>query len=185
MELRIHQKPAILALEIKDPKTEIHHKPADFSLQTAAASFEMQRSSDKVNISYIPCEEAIGYYRYDAYGRKMAADGKAAVAVGIDRWVSEGNQMLDVHKNGFIIPDLAQRDSQSPMREISIGVKPGADVSYDPGKLKIDAKPNPVNYSMKTGELNVEATLGSVNAYLKQEPSFDIEFIGNIFDLYR
>lgn len=182
MELMINQKPAIIGINIRNSEIQIKQKAAQFDLKAEAPKLNLKEHEGRLSIDYIQCNEAIGYYGPSSFSGKAASDGEAAVARGIDRIVAEGNLMEDVQKNGFIIPRLGNMDAWAARGEIDIAFKPAPDVTYQPNSLSVKLHAQNVQVSANPGAVVIQATPGVVQAYLKQAPEFDIEYVGNNID---
>lgn len=182
MELRINQRPAIIGINITNSEIQVQQKAAQFNLRADAPQIHLKNREGHFKIDYTDCNEAIGYYGPSSFSEKAASDGQIAVARGIDRIVSEGNAMEDVHKNGFIIPRLGAQDAWGGRGEVDVAFKPAPDVIFQPGELSARFQGENVKVSADSGSVTVQATPGLVQAYLKQAPEFDIEYVGNNID---
>ncbi|MCK4257408.1 MAG: hypothetical protein KAX49_00425 [Halanaerobiales bacterium] len=185
MDIKITQQPAILGLNIKSPETSIQKKDAVAKHNPASSKVQIQRNKGTVKVNNDAARQGIGIYDSGPFMKRMADKGQQIAFEGIARRVSEGHQMSDIHKNGFILPKIMANAAWDGTKSVGIKLKPSADVQGQPGSTKIDFKIQPFKMDASSSEFKVDLNWGKVGKYLEQKNYIDIEWTGSLIDLVR
>lgn len=183
MDIRITQQPALLGLKTTHPTIELESTPAVLKRHPGSSQLNVERKEPRMEIDSSPSREALGYYGPEAFTRMIVEKGKQMVLDGIGRRAAEGSEMVDVHKNGFVIPDLAEREAWEGQVQLEIAYKPGPRISYTPGKVDVQVEVQQDKFEVIPPQFDLQLNWGHVDMYVRQQNYIDIEWTGSLIDL--
>lgn len=185
MDIRITQQPALLGLKTTYPTIELTIVPSVLRRHPGSSELNIQREESRLEIDTSPTRQALGYYSPEAFTRMIVEKGQSMALEGIGRRAEEGSEMVDVHKNGFVIPQIAERNAWEGPVQLEVGFKPRPQMRFTPGKLNIDVKVVKDRFEFTLPEFDLHLNWGRVEMYTRQQNYIDIEWTGNLLDLVR
>lgn len=183
--LKITSTPALIGINTINAKVNISQPKADVSMHTDHAKVEIHSENPKVLIDQYQCFAEAGLKNFLDLTKESAQIGKQAVLQGIQRRVSEGNQMADIHKDYNPIAQIADYNAfELYNKEFNFGFIPKSRPKIDviEGKVNIQAHEGKVSLDVKVNRPIVDYTRGKVEIYLRQKNSIDIQYIGSNMD---
>ncbi len=185
MDIRITQQPAVLGSNIKSPEIQIQKKDAVVKQHPGSSELQIRQKQGSIKINNDAARQGIDIYDSGPFMKQMAQKGQQIAFEGIARRVSEGLQMSDIHKNGFILPKLMANAAWDGMKSVEVKLKPPADVQGQPGSLEVDFKRQPFSLDVSSSQFQLDLNWGKVERYLQQKDYIDIEWTGSLIDLVR
>lgn len=184
MDLRIDSRPALLGINIKYPKIDLTSHSSKVRRDPGKAEVKIEAHPGRVVVDNDPAREAIGFLGYHEFGKKAADNGQAAALAGIKRRVVEGFMMADIHKNGCVIPKLAEKVARGEQVQIGIKAIPPAKVSYEKGFLNIQAQIEPDKYTVSFSDFELDVIYANLDIYLRQKNHLEITWTGDLLHIF-
>ncbi len=104
---------------------------------------------------------------------------------GIERRVSQGNQMIDIHKDFNPISQQADYNAFELFnKQFTFETMPKSrpKIELKEGKPHIEVHKGRVNFDVKVNKPIINYSRGSVEIYLRQKNSIDIQYVGKEVD---
>jgi hypothetical protein len=188
MGLIIDQTNAMIGVERTPGDLEIRSRNAKLELHQKFAEVNIHTELPKVKIDQYECFATAGlkgnfdftkYWSQIAYQQVMEYIGKTA---------ADGYTLAAIENGGNPIKEIAVRDS-SPVHEFGIDFIPKARPQIDfTGSIDIEwertweGTNNGVDGDFNPGSVNINFEPASISTYVKQYPSINIEYQGNMID---
>jgi hypothetical protein len=185
MDIRILQQSAMLGVKTTYPKLELKTSSAVVQRNPGSVDLKIRRTEGGLKLDSSPAREAIGYYSPKAFTRMIAQKGNKVAMEGIGRRAAEGSEMVDVHKNGFVIPDIAERNAWKDPVKVEIAPKPRPRMSYTPDKIQMDVQASQDQYAVSRSQYDSHLNWGHVEVYIRQQNQIKVDWTGNLLDLVR
>ncbi|SKC55899.1 DUF6470 family protein [Maledivibacter halophilus] len=183
--LKITTTPALIGINTINAKLDISQPKADLNMHTEHAKVEINSENPKVIIDQYQCFAEAGLKNILDLTRETAQISKQAALKGIERRVSQGNQMADIHKDYNPIAEMADYNAFELFnREFNFGLIPKSRPKIDiiEGNVDIKVHEGKANMDVKINRPQVDYTRGKVEIYLRQKNSIDIQYIGENVD---
>lgn len=184
MGLRIDSQPALVGMNIKFPKVDFILHASKVNRDPGKAEVKIESKPGRVVVDNHPPREAIGFYDYSKFAKKAADEGQATALAGIKRRVVEGFMMADIHKNGCVIPKLAEKAARGKQLQIEVKATPPAKVTYEKGFLNIRAQIKPDKYAVSFSDFELDVAYGNVDIYLRQKDYLEITWVGDSLHIF-
>ncbi len=178
-KLRVSTTPAKMSISTTKAVLEIQQPPSDISLEQPKAEVQIETDIGKLSIDQTEAWADMDLKSFFRRGDEFAQQGYQDWLAGIERNVQDGDELMKI-ENGFqAIAGQAERNSVSPIYDFNIGWIPKAGsvkMSYEPGKVNIDVKPQKPRVNIKANLPIINFTPGKVNIDVKQYSSIKIDF---------
>jgi hypothetical protein len=105
-------------------------------------------------------------------GQQAALEATASIS-------QDGDELMMIENGGGAIASQAKRNGESPIYEFNIGWIPrhgSVKINYEPGDVKIDARPQQVINNTRAQKPIINHTPSQVDISLKQHQSLNIDF---------
>lgn len=179
-QIRIQATQARLNLEIHKPVQEIQQEPAELKIKQPPADLSIKTTPGKLTIDQTLAWENLDLKSPAKRVAEFAQQGNGEWAKGVNRLVTEGNELMKIENGGNPIVSQAKRkmvDSSS----FHTGSTPSAfsvKLQYDPGNVTIDWKVNSPIIDVEINKPTHNYTPGSVTGYVSPMASLHIDFVG-------
>ncbi|TCP57837.1 hypothetical protein EV586_102283 [Tumebacillus sp. BK434] len=182
VRLEFRSIPAKHEIIIKQPKMDMHPDRAPLELEIQDPKLEILRSAQvRIDIDSSQMRADIGYKPVLQIAADAAARGHQEWLAGVDRIVSEGNQ-LSRYDQGTRVGHLAEQRLQQG--GVSIGIK-----AVTPPKISVDITPQQAEFTpghvrvnYKQWSVNTRHEWGTVTGKMIQYPDIEFELKGNLYD---
>lgn len=177
MLLKMSSQAARIGLNISKPSMSLTSTQAQITMETAPSRLEITSTSPRIQIDQSQCFADEDHRNITDFMQYWSDYSRSQLAQGIDRIVSNGNNLAAIQTD-FSIPEMAAQASEeqadfeivavpSELPRISVDMQP---VSYQftPTELRMDVKP---------GQVNNQFQWGKVDTYVAQPNSLDIQWI--------
>ena len=181
--LSINRVDGSIGIHTTNAKQQILQQPAELEIHTENAKIEMHAELVKVFIDQRQCFNESGLMDNTTLSADIAQRGKQAVIEGIGKRNSDGDFMASVKSGKNAIQDIAF-SNVFDNKEFNMVTMPRSrpEIEVRGGTLDIRVEEGKVNISAKVNPPIIDVELGSVEIFLKQEPSISIKAIDNKFD---
>lgn len=183
--LKITTTPALIGINTTPAKIEIQQPKPEISMHTEHPRVEIKNELPKVIIDQYECFADAGLKNFLDLTKEAAQLGKQAALQGIERRVNQGNQMKDIHKDFNPIAQQADYNAFELFnKQFTFGTVPKSrpKIELKEGKPHIEFREGRVDFDVKLSKPIVNYSRGSVEIYLRQKNSIDIEYVGNKID---
>ena len=181
MPLIIQSQPMIIGWDTQDAVLQYSGQTAlTLDLNIVEPQLEMASVAPKLKIDQSQCFYEIGLKDMGRFMRDAVAYSRAQLAKGVQRVVSQGNALADIHLNQDPIPQQARYNAfESNLKEFNYGVVPKS-------RPKITVERGDVNYRLKRGRVENNTKAVQVQSYyqpwriqyyVKQYDRVDISYI--------
>lgn len=185
MNLKITTQNGFIGINTAAGKMNIDYGKSNFKLQTKKPQIDMQISQPKVKIDLSKPLEEIGLSKIDNFIKANAQKYRQAALSGIKKIASQGNELAMIETGSNVIASQAQYNAfDQNKKEVNIGFIPKSrpKIELEEGKVSISLQKGKVDIQNKPQDVNLNFNRGKVEIYLRQNPSIDIEYIGNGLD---
>lgn len=160
-------------------KMNIEQPKGEQSITQIPPRMEIDRELPKVIIDQYQCFAEAGLKNYRDLTLDNVQFAKQKVAEAISRIISDGRRMASIENNmPEAIPELAKRNSQKPEKQFIFDLIPKSRPKIDvTGHLNINWQLGKADINYRPVKPNIDYQRGSVDIYLKQRPSIEINFI--------
>lgn len=182
VRLEFRSIPARHEISIKAPKIDMSPERTPLDLEIQAPKLEIHRSAQvKIDIDMTQMRSDIGYKPVLQIAADAAARGQQEWLSGVDRIVSEGNQ-LSRYDKGTRVGHLA--DQRLQQGEVSVGIKPIAPpkINVDISPMQAEFTPGSVRVNYKPWSVNTHHEWGTVTGRMLQYPDLEFSLTGNLYD---
>ncbi|ASS73934.1 hypothetical protein CIG75_02360 [Tumebacillus algifaecis] len=182
VRLEFYSIPARHEINIKRPQMDMHPDRAPLELDVKDAKLELLRAAQvKIDIDTSQMRADIGYKPVVQFVSDAADKGRQDWLSGVDRIVSEGNQ-ISRYDQGTRVGHLA--DQRLQRDEVSINIKPVSapvfNVEITPRQSEFT--PGHVRVNYKQWSVNTEHEWGTVTGRMIQYPDLVFSLKGNLYD---
>jgi len=186
-DLRITTTPALIGIQTKTGRLEIQQPKADMELNIQHPKVEIHSEQVKVQIDQYECFAEAGLKNFIDLTRENAAFAKQKFAEAVDRIVRQGDEMVaSLHKGVDMIPIHAEENAFERNRvdyNMDTIPKSRPRIDFIGGTVDIKAIEGRVDAQVRINKPIIDYTRGSVDIYLRQKNSINIEYVGNQLDV--
>ncbi|MFC4387023.1 DUF6470 family protein [Gracilibacillus marinus] len=190
-QIRIQSQNAMIGLRINDANVQIDSEPAKLEISQPQAEVRISTKQGKLTIDQSKALADVGIIPTEESVKRMADNAMQTAIEGSKKRRRQGDRMMEVHKNGNVLPQIAKQNGERPMKQFNIGWIPGPNgvtFHYEPAEVEVDAKANqPIIQSEQTKN-QFHYQRGGVETYLAQKNWLQIDFVhvkfvGNNFEI--
>jgi hypothetical protein len=182
VRLEFRSIPARHEISIKPPKMDMHPERPPLDLEIQAPKLEiLKRSQVKIDIDMSRMRADIGYKPVLQLAADFAARAQEEWLAGVDRIVSEGNQLAR-YDQGTRVGHLAEQRLDQDM--VTVGIKP-----VSPPKINVEIVPRQSEFTPghvrvhhRPWSVNTQHEWGTVTGKMIQYPDLEFWLVGNFYD---
>lgn len=174
--LTIHQVWGQLGIRTHWAELKLDYVPHVFELDITLPQAELTIRDLRIEIDYTRARAARGLYRWDEFTRRMAAYGAENALEAIGRIAAEGDEMMRIEENGpeVIVEQAVGKSWTSYRFEFHENSFAGADVTVQPGEVRVDLQTGRVAVIFKPGEVRNYTPRGNVEIWVARQPQLEI-----------
>ncbi|MGX9133375.1 DUF6470 family protein [Rummeliibacillus sp. JY-2-4R] len=179
-KLQLESTPARLGLNIQRPVQEIEQPPAQLDIQQPAAILAMSTRKPQLNIDTTEARADVDLMSSIRRTAEVASYSKQQALNGIGRRAEQGDELMRIENGGTPVASQATEWGYQPYSEIGIKFIPSygsVKLSFEPGKVDIQAQPQKVINNTKINKPIHQYTPGKVTAEMLQYPSLKIDWL--------
>lgn len=181
--IKIIKTDGLIGIQTNPAKMKISQPKVDFELRQKQPKIILQAEPIQVKIDQSQCRNEIGFKTNTAFGDDNAARGKQAASEGIDRIVSEGNQLAAIENRADAIAEIAAQNTlQIYDFNIEFLPKSRPQIDFVGGKVDIKVDEGYVDVISKPNKPIIDVESGSVEIFMRQKPEIHFEYIGQKID---
>lgn len=183
--LSIHQTYGKIGLEIQNAQLSIQQPKAQINMHQELPQVQIETTPLEMHIDQQDCWNEVGLKDNAALIYDNGQEARQAAMEGIARRAEEGTRLLSIENGGKPIIEMAKEASNPPPKTVNIAFLPQS-------RPKIDFTGGEVHFSLQEGRVDWEvipqkpiievSQYPSVNVYMQQWPSINIEYLGNNLD---
>lgn len=189
LRLQMNSQMAKIGLNIKKHDFTMDTKNPKLNLEINKPEIEIETTKPKVNIDQTEAFADAGIKNTERQMRDMASEAVRVMLKGIERNVSQGDQLADIHKvsDDTVIANQAYHNAFGQFEydwALDFIPKHGPEFTPIKGEVNIRLKKGTVNGQLDRGDVQTKFNRGKVETYLRQKNKLDIKvFEGKKFDL--
>lgn len=180
MPINIQSQPAIIAWQTHNAKLEQSGNGGlILDLQSSKPELEMQTKHPKIQIDQSECFAEEGHKNMTQMREDSERYSKQILTQGIDRIVSDGNQMRDFHIKSDPIASQAEYNAfQMFEYEFNYDAIPHSrpQITLDEGRVNYQFRRHQVFNNTEVKPIKMDYTPGQVSFYLKQYASIQMRY---------
>jgi hypothetical protein len=175
-QIQIRTEPAQLDYEIKLGQYDIQQPKAHFELRQPRAEQHIEQPLGQLQVDSSRAWDALGVGGNLEMMNRIYSNAHDIALQGIAKRVEDGNRMANIANKNDAIAELAAdwRVSFSEFDTLGLASSMNVDVSYEPGKLVIEATPHPVELQASVSPPEVQYIMGKHNMYMQQYGKVEI-----------
>jgi len=181
--LRITQTYAKIGMEISNSQLIMRSKPLQLKIHRQDTRMVIHSEKPRVIIDQSQCWKERGLKNPIDVVRESAQLGYKSVMSYISKKTEEGRELAAIEKGGNPLAEIAKRNFEIrkqfgmvtiPKSRPKIDVVGYLNIEWIPGKVQIEVEP---------AQLEIQATKPEIRYYLIQQPSVQIQYVGENIDL--
>ncbi|MFD2170105.1 DUF6470 family protein [Tumebacillus lipolyticus] len=182
VRLEFRSIPARHQIEIKQPKMDMRPERPPLDLEIQKPKLEILHGAQvKIDIDMTQTRADLGYKPILQLAADAASDGYQAWLAGVDRIVSEGNQ-LSRYDQGTRVGHLADQRLQQEMASIRLKPVAPPKINVEIAPRHAEFTPGSVRVNYKQWSVNTQHEWGRVTGKMIQYPDLEFTLKGNIYD---
>ncbi|KMY55509.1 hypothetical protein AC623_17480 [Bacillus sp. FJAT-27231] len=178
-QIRMTSQQAKIEMTTQQPVQSIEQPSAELDLQQPPAEMTIERTPARLTIDQTKAREDMDLKHISKRIEEAAQQGYQDWLGGLERVSSQGDELMMIENGGEPLIDQAKQNSEGPELEFNIGWIPsagGVSIQYDPGKVDINVKVNPVINNTRPQKPIYNYQPGKINISMKQYPSLSVDF---------
>ncbi|WP_053218577.1 DUF6470 family protein [Virgibacillus senegalensis] len=178
-QVRMQSKLAKIQITQTPVQQTIKQPKAEQTIRQPHAEVTMQRIPSKMTIDQSKAWEDMNLKSAAKSISEAAQKGKEAVYKGMQRRVSQGEQLMKIENGGNPIASQGKQNGEKPMKQFNIGWIPShfaVKTDYQPSELKINVQTHEPIIENKPNKPIINNQPGGVETSILQKESLDIDF---------
>ncbi|REE84481.1 hypothetical protein A8990_11415 [Paenibacillus taihuensis] len=184
-KVSIQQTFGQIAIQTQNASQEMHSQAAELSIKQPPGTLEISSPSGDLNIDSSAAWAALGKGPNLDWMSMIYSQSKGIALQGIARIVAEGHRMAQITNPQNPFAEIAKRDyrAPNPVQYTTAPSYTNVRISYQPYPAEITGVPHSVELQASSPQLDVQYNPGSVDIYMKQQNSIDIQV--SQYDWYK
>ncbi|SDM20941.1 DUF6470 family protein [Sediminibacillus halophilus] len=178
-QVRMQSKLAKIQITQTPVQQTIVQPKADQTIRQPKAEITIQRRPSKMTIDQSKAWEDMNLKSAAKSISEAAQKGKEAVYKGMQRRVSQGEQLMKIENGGNPIAVQGKQNGEKPMKHFNIGWIPShfaVKTDYQPSELKINVQTHEPIIENKPNKPIINNQPGEVETSLLERQSLSIDF---------
>ncbi|MGN1399869.1 MAG: DUF6470 family protein [Bacillus sp. (in: firmicutes)] len=179
-QIRMETTPAKIAIETRDAGLQIEQPSAELAIEQPKPELFIETTPGKLTIDQTEAWESMNLKTVARRIEEAADEGRQALLEGMARRTEEGIRLMEIHKGGNPIADIAGRNSKRPEKYFNIGFIPppfSVKLNYQPAHVQIDWQVYKSIIKTQTNKPVFRYEPGGVEVSLSQRNSLHIDFV--------
>lgn len=184
MWLRIDFQPGQIGVNWNLGKLAVVVPPAKVTIDNGPAEITIKNHPAVLRIDQETVTSEIGIRKIDSLTKELRTKAMENASRFIDKMVSEGNSMADIHRNRHAIPKLAKPPLEIPEVNFTTIPQHFPDIQVEPIPVLVEVASRQLDVRVEEGRVESDYQRAAVDVYVKQKPFLDISVVKSVVDLY-